>query len=120
MNIETGAGDCTVHFPLANASLPRSSFLCHLTERLVSFSLRVFVQMWAAGTVWHAWGLPMRLDGDSDMVAWPNDLQNRKRGGWKKESLTEALFALLCCSSALVFVFGEIHSLLVLNRYCEM
>lgn len=29
-------------------------------------------------------GLPMRLDGDSDMVAWPNDLQNRKRGAGKK------------------------------------
>lgn len=63
--------------------------------------------MWAAGTVWHAWGLPMRLDGDSDMVAWPNDLQNRKRGG--AGTLTEALFALLSSSSALVFVFGEIH-----------
>lgn len=65
-------------FPLANASLPRSSFLWHLTERLVSFSPRAFVQMWAARTLWHAWGLPMRLDGDSDTAAaakWSPKLQ---------------------------------------------
>lgn len=67
-------------FSSPNPSLPRSSFLCHLTERLVSFSLRVFARMWAARTLWHAWGLPMRLDGDSDTTARPNDLQNRRRG----------------------------------------
>lgn len=116
MNIKTGAGDCTVYFPFANASLPRSSFPCHLTERLESFSLRVFVQMWAARTQRHAWGLPMRLDGDSDMALRPNDLQNRRRGLEKGCSpphtwVTEALFALLSCCSALMFVFGEIIGL---------
>lgn len=35
--------------------------------------------MWAARTVRHAWGLTMRLDGDSDTVAWPNDPENRRR-----------------------------------------
>lgn len=96
-------------FSSPNPSLPRSSFLCHLTERLVSFSLRVFARMWAARTLWHAWGLPMRLDGDSDTTARPNDLQNRRRGLEKAYSqpcewVTEALFALLSCCSALVFV----------------
>lgn len=97
-------------FSLPNPSLPRSSFLCHLTERLVSFSLRVFAQMWAARTLWHAWGLPMRLDGDSDTTARPNDLQNRRRRIEKAYSqpytwVTKALFALLSCCSAPVFVF---------------
>lgn len=112
-------------FPLANASLPRSSFLCHLTERLVSFSVRVFAQMWAPRTLWHAWGLPMRLDGDSDTAARPNDLQNRRRGLEKGCSqpytwLTEALFALLSCYSALLFVFAEISGLLVSNSDHEI
>lgn len=83
-------------FPLANASLLRSSFLCHLTERLVSFSPRAFVQMWAAGTLWHAWGLPMRLDGDSDTAAaakWSPKLQ-AGRGwvgvGWRGDVLSRS------------------------------
>lgn len=94
---------CT--FPLANISFPRSSFLCHLIERLVSFSLRVFAQMWAARTLWHAWGLPMRLDGDSDMVAWPMISENHRGwdGGLERDVLNHTLrpfcsLELLLCS----------------------
>ncbi len=113
MNIKTGA--------VCTRSLPRSSFLCHLTERLPSLSLRVFVYMWAAMTLWHAWGLPMRLNGYSDAAAQPNDLQNCRRGLEKGSSqlniwVTEALSASLNCSSSLMFVFGEISGSLVLNR----
>lgn len=96
--------------PLANASLPRASFFCHLTERLVSFSLRAFVRMWAARTLWHARGLPMRLGGDSETAARQNDLQNCRRGLERGCSqpftwVTVALFALLSCCTALLFSF---------------
>lgn len=109
---------CT--FSLANISFPHSSFLCHLIERLVSFSLRVFAQMWAARTLWHAWGLPMRLDGDSDTMAWPMIFENHRGWdwGWKGmfSTVQRALSVLLNCCSALMFVFCDISDLVVLNR----
>lgn len=110
--------DCT--FPFANTSLPRSSLLCHLTERLASLSARLFVYRWAAGTLWHAGGLPMRSNGYGDAPAWPDDLQKkpqRRAGKWDLlsctyESLRPRLHswaaALLSC-----LLFGQISGWLV-------
>lgn len=84
MNITTGVGDWTVTFPpsLTLPSLAHHSSVTSL-KRLVSLSLRVFVYRWAAGTPWHAGGLPMRLDGYSDATAWPDDLWKPQAGAGK-------------------------------------
>lgn len=98
---------CTVYFPTTNARLPRSSLLCHLAKRLVSFSPSVFVQMWAVRTLWHAWGLPMRLDCDSDTAARSNDLQNCGRGLEKGCSETNMSHPGLACSPELLLLLSS-------------
>ncbi len=93
MNSTTGVGDWTVTFPpppptsLTLPSLAHHSSVTSL-KRLVSLSLRVFVYRWAAGTPWHAGGLPMRLDGYSDATTWPDDLWKTTGGGWERDLLS--------------------------------